>query len=805
MNAIPRMCALSVFVGACLARAAEGYPSPEQAGFHHCALIYDRPARGVRELTPYVIRTEADGETRPGEWLFDSFLFLVYSLPGGLRTEIGATRQADWQYCLDRWFAPDRDLGALDEAIARAAKGGPAPPPRQVILMIPYMNRTVREFGDVDGDGQTEDLATPEGRDRVIAWYREQAVRRFAAAGYRHLRLWGFYWMGEGVRDADIPVVRAVADMLHAEGHRFLWIPWFSAPGWERWREMGFDVAIMQPNYAFQSSTHKGRVRRNRLAVTAQKARDAGMGVEMEAGAVLVEGVDRQPFRNYLVDGAPDRLGYQNGAMAYYLGGSVVEEACHATDPGQRACYELLADYVSGRAVRDPLAPVGTENREQDGKLVLSGCLPVVRALGAMDLLLDEPPGTAPWLGTAAVRVRADAASPWIPAGWAVRTGTDAKDGRWQVLTVPMDARALAFEVELTAFAGAPLPAPDRIRPDPVDAAGLTRHAAFGATYAVDPLPEAIYGDTPARLLTDGIVPPEGWGKGRTVGWHGGKLRVAVTLDLGRELPIDQVEIHGPGGGHGGVQFASQATVLLGGDRPLPPTGAGLGKLPKGILVGVPDPWRIGLRRAENDMDGCLPVSFPVGARGRYVSIGLQGSGWLMLSEIRVISAGENVALGLPYALQPSPTAPRFDAERHPDENLRYPDDGTRLVDGVVAKTYSRGGTVGWIGAGERTVVLDLGESKPLRRILVWSLRGGSSGVYAPEQISVWLSPDGAAWGDPVPALAPPGPPEDGKTLEAVAFAAESPARTTARFLKIRIRQARGWTMLSEVEVQAQN
>ncbi len=75
----------------------------------------------------------------------------------------------------------------------------------------------------------------------------------------------------------------------------------------------------MQPNYAFKSNTHKGRVRRNRLDINAAKAREAGLGVEMEAGAVLVTRSDWQPFLHYLVDGAPERLGFQKGAMAHYL------------------------------------------------------------------------------------------------------------------------------------------------------------------------------------------------------------------------------------------------------------------------------------------------------------------------------------------------------------------------------------------------------------------------------------------------------------------------------------------------------
>src|SRR5437763_3182394 len=91
--------------------AAAEYPSPREAGFHHCALIYDKAVRGVKELMPFVARQEG-GKAK--EWLFDADLFLHYSAPRGMDTLTGATIRSDWQHQLDRWFAAGRDLAALD-------------------------------------------------------------------------------------------------------------------------------------------------------------------------------------------------------------------------------------------------------------------------------------------------------------------------------------------------------------------------------------------------------------------------------------------------------------------------------------------------------------------------------------------------------------------------------------------------------------------------------------------------------------------------------------------------------------------
>jgi hypothetical protein len=789
------------------ATAAEsgGYPTPEQAGFHHCALIYDRPVRGVRELTPYVVRTHPGGEVEPGEWLFDAYLFLIFTTPGGLRTDSGPTRMDDWQYCLDRWFGQDRDLAALDEAIDRAARvSGKPPNPRSVVLTIPYIHREAHEFGDVDGDGRTEDLATERGRQAAIVWYRDETARRFAAAKYRHLRLWGFYWMAEGVSEKDIPVVRTVARTLHDAGHRFLWIPWFVAPGWERWKEMGFDVAIMQPNYAFKSNTHKGRVRRNRLDINAGKAREAGLGVEMEAGAVLVTRSDWQPFLHYLVDGAPERLGYQKGAMAHYLEASIVEDACYSTNAGHRVLYDRIADFVSGKTIVDPQAAVVTGVRAAAGSLTLSGRFPAPRALGGMDVRIDEPSGTAPWTGTAEVRVKGGGDGAWTAGGWAVRTGADARDGRRQILSVPLDAVASEFEIVLRPFAGSRLPGASAVQPDPIDCDEILRHAALGARYTLSPMPEGAYGDTPARLLTDGVIPAKGWGKGRTVGWMGSKVCASAVLDLGREFAIERVEVHGVGGGSGSVNFPSRTVAMLGCGRPAPATASSVGALPADFVTGACGELTIGRRRSATDADGHVPATFAPGSRGRYVTISQQGPGsWIMLSEIRAFSGGTNVAVSAPYTLFPPPTPVTYDEAGSKDENLRYPDDGARLTDGLVAKGFSRGQTTGWRGAGARSITVDLGDSRPVRRVRIWALRGGRSGICAPGKVAVSLSANGSTWLAPVSAPAPAGPPEDGSSCEAAAFEAVLPAGATARHVRVDLAPGRGWTMVSEVEVQS--
>jgi len=126
MRRAPIATLVALHVGPALA----DYMTPEQPGFRDCMLIHESPTRGVDELMPSVAHL-CDGTT-PDAWLFDSFLFLRYSAgPSGASYYDGPTVKSDWEASLDTWFAPSRDLPALQEAIDRAAQT-PGRPPRPI-------------------------------------------------------------------------------------------------------------------------------------------------------------------------------------------------------------------------------------------------------------------------------------------------------------------------------------------------------------------------------------------------------------------------------------------------------------------------------------------------------------------------------------------------------------------------------------------------------------------------------------------------------------------------------------------------
>ncbi|MCC6728322.1 MAG: DUF4855 domain-containing protein [Chthonomonadales bacterium] len=764
------------------------YPSPATAGFHHCALIYDRATRTADDLGPYVART---GAPRAG-WLFDAFLFLIQTTPDGARTEYGATRRSGWQYHLDRWFAPGRDLHALDDAIERAAARLGAPPsPRSVMLSIPYPSPEVRDFDDIDGDGRGEDLATGPGRRAVLHWYLDEARRRFREARFRHLRLWGFYWMREDIGPGDAAAVRQAADEAHAGGQRLLWIPWYRADGWNGWRERGIDVAVLQPNYAFAASTHGGRVRRNRLAVAADLARGAGLGVEMEAGAVLESPLDRLAFLHYLADGMPERLGYRAGAQAYYLGTDTVERLARGRATVARHLYASLADYVSGLPVTDPTPAARVRRVSVPGGAGLTLELPSRRAWTALDLFLDEQGPRDAWAGV--VRVESPGrGGRWEPARWAVRPGPNPLDDRRQVVTVPLSATASRLRVTLRPAPGSPPLHLARAEASGAAPTGLRAHAALGASYRFEPAAPAAYSDRGGEL-TDGRVSDASYSSGDTVGWYGAS--VAVALDLGATRRVTAIRAWVDGGSGSAVNWPARAVAFLTDGRASPRAFAGRGALPDGFEWAGGAPPVVTFRRSATDMTGRLDFRLSRPVRARHVTLLFEPNAWLMLREVSVLSGAAELARGRAYTLAPPPTP----VEQ--GDGPAYPDDGARLTDGVVAEDFVPRQLTGWQTGEPGVVTLDLGRVAHVSEVTAWSLRGGAAAIYGPAEVGVELSRDGERW-TRLGVARKSGSPENDRLCVAAAYTVRSAAASRARYVRVRVRPDRGWAMLSEVEVR---
>lgn len=760
------------------------YPSPSEAGFHHAALIYGKAERSVRDLELYAAEFR-DGS--PRRWMFDAFLFLIRSLPSGAITEVDPTRKPDWDFHLDQWFQQGRDLHALDEAIEGAARTlGQPPSKRKIVLSVPYPHPDVRQFGDVDGDGRSEDLGTVQGRRTVLRWYVGEAARRFREARFRHLDLWGFYWMREDLHGSDGERLRDLTNLVHQQGLRVLWIPYYNAPGWTAWREAGIDVCIRQPNYAFWAGRHEGSVRANRLVSTADQARSVGAGIEIEAGQVLSSQDDRRAFLQYLAEGAPDRSGYQAGAMAYYLGTDVVERTARSPIPEVRRIYDALGEFVGGQKVPDPDPPADSKPTlpaEWGASGGLGLKLATASVLADLELYLEE--GTDPWRGV--VEVEARTRDGWVPAGWAVLAASNRGSGSHQVIVVPIQREARELRLRWSGDGEALLV---RVGAMPGTTSEILRHRWVGEPYTIDPpVGEPRYPDT-GGMLTGGLVSNDGFQHGASVGWLGGSVRILV--DLGRNVFVDEVRLHCHGGGASGIGWPEEAAVALTKERVLQLQGLGVAS--RGLQVLSEPSIVVRNRRSETDQSGVL-VSRPSAAvRGRYVLLSAKAAGWLMADELEVWSGGRNVALGRPYALLPHPTA-------EPVPERIYPDDGVRLTDGRVAQDFEPGLVAAWRDVPLRTVRIRPFPG-PVREVSVWALGGGRHGILYPARVTVGLRDASGRW-TRVPAVPDAREPEDGSFCRPVRYRAELPATIVAAEAEVAIEgRDDAWVAVSEVEAR---
>ncbi len=794
-----RVLSCLVLLGVGLAGVSSGdYPTPAGAGFHHCVLIYDRDERSASDLAPYVAEL-VDG--KPRAWLFDAFLFLMTRTPSGRRTTGGASRREDWQYHLDRWFEEGRDLGALDQALedAKPYLGNP-PGKRQVILSIPRPGRQVSEIGE--RDEPVEGSAAGAGIEKALRWYVEEACRRFEAAGYANLELWGFYWMHETIPAADEAFARMATAVVHEGGRKMLWIPWFRAAGWDGWRAAGIDVAIMQPNYAFFSK-HAGTVRRDRLARNARLARGAGLGVEIELPMFRDHPATEYYFRRYLADGAKARFGYQAGATAYYLGRDNLERLCNSDRPWQRELYTALAAYVRGETIPDPDPPtLWRENGDpmpllSDGKhdracgvRTIVGVPNEPASLSAVDVYRQTLSSGERWQGCVVADTRQTADAPWKPTGWALSHGTASIAAEGTVLTIPLRGRAQSVRLSFRPVDGAE-PAPVREvvldRCPPGENRRREMHLARDASYTVTPAYEALYGDRGGEL-TDGLVPAGGFASGDTVGWQGREAE--IRFDLGRVETIDQVEICVDGGGYAAVDWPASGVLKTAVNR-FPPSGtSGAGSLPEEFAwLGAPA-LVIDRQTPPTEASGRLVFRPAVPHIGRYVTVDLKARGWLMVSEVRIWSGAKNVARGREYALRPAPS---------PKRTFPYPDDGAKLTDGWIAEDFSRPILTGWYDDEPRTFTIRLPFRQPVRRVAVWTLAGGQHGIRAPRSVRVAVSPDGTTWRSLDEAVPAAGGSRQGP-LYALPYESTFPA-TSAVAVRVRVVRGAGWAMLSEVTV----
>jgi hypothetical protein len=183
-----------------------------------------------------------------------------------------------------------------------------------VYLSILYPVASQTSFGEVNG--KKLDFSKLEDRKAGVKWLIDEQVKQFKAKGYQNLELRGFYWFTEEIDFDDeglLDLIKYTTDYVRKLKYFTFWIPYYQASGYNKWQEVGFDLACYQPNFAFNYS-----IPDSRLYDAARTAKMLGMCIELEIEGVSHTAVDR--LKKYYKVGA--ETGYMTEAIhMYYQGG----------------------------------------------------------------------------------------------------------------------------------------------------------------------------------------------------------------------------------------------------------------------------------------------------------------------------------------------------------------------------------------------------------------------------------------------------------------------------------------------------
>ena len=342
--------------------AAKGIPVATESNAKNIYLAYhsyDTATHGgygpiyQPEMEKVVAYHDADGNMVAP--MFDGVLFLIDgALPnstfGGAGASIELTASSlEWLKSSLLW-GNDASLGAqnvkaLNAAVQKMKNSGIVGNDYKVkvyfSLYYPAGVPSGQSFGTYTvGSESVSDISTAEGKLKLLQLWIQDMEANF---GYTsNLEIGGYYWYMEHVDDGDQKaVVQGVANYLKTINRNFVWIPYFSAEGVSEWQTNGFDLAALQPNYAFDL-----KVQDSRLESAASIAKTYGTAIEIEMGHhVLTDARYRARYYEYLA--RAKELGYADAVHFYFFGVGVKGLLDDSMGVG-RELYDYTYQFIAG-------------------------------------------------------------------------------------------------------------------------------------------------------------------------------------------------------------------------------------------------------------------------------------------------------------------------------------------------------------------------------------------------------------------------------------------------------------------------
>jgi len=352
----------------------------------------------TEEMLYYFGYVDKDGNIK--DTFFDSFQFspLRGAAPSGGNLNQSGNKQtvkSDWEYYLDSVFDEQYNCGAIEQAMEQVKTAtGKTDATVSMVLTIPFPTIGNKPFGDIDGDGTDEYCRNTEDQLAIYEWFFDQVETRLAERNYQNIRFAGYYWEQEGLEmnEDEYSLVRSVADRVHARDAKFFWIPFLYGNGFDMLDELGFDSAVMQPNYAFLDYAQE-----NCLTEIDAELQKYGLGMEIEIHWNAPTDNDLLArYYGYLNGGSA--LGYMHAANAYYQNADPGTYYHMAKSPNVklRNIYDDTYAYVKGtykvRTVTlNAKKQMGLVGETVRGTVrVASGC--IAETLGRAEWVITTPP-----------------------------------------------------------------------------------------------------------------------------------------------------------------------------------------------------------------------------------------------------------------------------------------------------------------------------------------------------------------------------------------------------------------------------
>lgn len=328
---------------------------------------------GEGTLLPYVAYLDEEGNIQ--DTFIDGYIYGISGVfPSGGQAHTYSYK-SDWEYIFDTVFNGVTGLDELEKTVGTVKQALNIPDYKvYVYITVTGIHESVTDFGDVDGDGVSEDLSKQDDRAKVINWYTDTCIAEFEKRGYENIELDGFYWQLEAVtwEVDDSHIIKEAADLVHEKNTNFLWVPYYTANRYHQGYEFGFDLVCMQPNFMFDLTQPLYR-----LEVTAARTKLMNMCVEIEHSYQALSDPDYvRNYMMYLYYGAV--YGYMDATHVYYDDIANFAELAYSDDPLCRMQYDATYKFAKGTLdvtprKRDTVKVTASKDEVYDGELSSEG------------------------------------------------------------------------------------------------------------------------------------------------------------------------------------------------------------------------------------------------------------------------------------------------------------------------------------------------------------------------------------------------------------------------------------------------